>query len=121
MYTLITKDDCELLYKRLQSAHVVGALISGEDFEKYTQFMMSAIIKSVGQLVSEIHEKPNFSQELMKMELTEGMNACLENKELTDEFGELWLARENRLIEVVETIANSVMDKLISDYQATFN
>jgi len=117
MYTLIKQEAAETLYKQLQSAHVVGALINREDFEKYTHFMMTAIIKAVGQLISEIKDEPNFSEELLKKEMTEGMNACLENKEITDEFGELWLARENRLIEVVETLADSVL----ADYQATFN
>lgn len=121
MYTLITKEDSELLYKKLQSAHVIYAVVCGEDFEKYTEFMMIAIIKSVGELVSGITDKPNFSEKLMKEELTQGMNKCLENSALVEEFGELWMAKENRLVEIVETIADSIFKKMLADYQAINN
>lgn len=121
MYTLISKEKADTLYKSLQSVHVLSAIYYSDDFEKYSQVMVSAIVETVGQLVNDIKDKPNFSQELMKQELTEGMNACLENKALTDEFGDFWLAREDRLVKVVETIAEGMMTKLIHDYQAINN
>ena len=121
MYTLVTREDSETLYKTLQSIHMLTSICYEEDFDKYTSTMMSAIVTSVGQLVIDIKTKPNFTQELMKQELTEGMNACLENKALVEDFGEFWLAREDRLVKVVEAIAEGMMKKMIHDYQAINN
>ena len=57
----------------------------------------------------------------MKKELTEGMNKCLENAALVEEFGELWMAREGKLVEIVETIADTLVKKMLADYQAINN
>jgi hypothetical protein len=83
--------------------------------DKYHETITGIIVKVVGELGSSKLSVPGFDNDVFKKELTSGLNACLENEKLTSEFGKLWLAEGNTLVEAVEAIAEAMMLSMIRE------
>jgi len=121
MNHLVSKEEIETLYAKLSIAHMWGILISNDDMDKYSTFITNAIIMTTGEVLSEKVESAIFTKELLWSELTEGMNGCLQNKELVAEYGELWLAKDETLVELLQLIADGMATAIIGQYQAMYN
>lgn len=120
-HTLISQDEIETLYAKLSVAHMWGVLISNDDMDKYSTFITNAIVMATGGVLNEKVESAIFTKELLWSELTEGMNACLKNKELVAEYGELWLAKDETLVELLQLIADGMARVIMDQYQAMYN
>lgn len=119
MNKILSTEDIVLLYKRLSTAHNIISQYFTCPSDKYNEFIISVITECVGNLVSQKEsEFGELDAEQLKNELTHGMNSCLLNKELTDEFGVLYLAEDDNLVVILEKIGEKMLEQLFLEFMS---
>lgn len=117
---LLAQEEVDALYVKLTIADALKELIFGKTDEGY-DVLLEKILLIVGAIAVEKSTSPLYTDDKFKAELTFCMNRCLENKELTDKFGELWLAKDDNLARVINLVIKTVMERAMENYAAKYN
>lgn len=123
MKEFIKQEDVNEFYKSLAMADTINTMVFGNSKESSINFAKSVALEFL-ILAALIEDKDSFvegSEVAFKEELQKKLNLCLENEELTSEYGKAWFAEGDKMTTMLNMIEDAGKQIQLENLQSKFN